>query len=112
MIGKDVFIEILHGMREYDDYLKVKHDAVGMACFSSIQKSTAAMRMLAYGAPTNSQDDYFSHEFIHCIECMYRFCREVVTNFGKDYLRGSNEEETHKIMAQNVAEDFLGCLEA
>jgi hypothetical protein len=40
----------INGMREFDNYFKMKHDAVGMAGFSSIQKRIATIRMLAYGA--------------------------------------------------------------
>jgi hypothetical protein len=53
-MSKELFMEILHGMREFDPYFKLKHDAVGTACFSSIQKCTAAMMIFAYGAPANA----------------------------------------------------------
>jgi hypothetical protein len=33
-------------------------DCTGMAGFSALQKCTVAMRMLAYGAPGDSTDDY------------------------------------------------------
>jgi hypothetical protein len=42
-MGKDLFMEILHGMREFDLYFRLKHDAVGTTGLSSIQKYTAAM---------------------------------------------------------------------
>jgi hypothetical protein len=35
-MSMEVFTEILHGVREYDDFFKLKHDIVGMASFSSI----------------------------------------------------------------------------
>jgi hypothetical protein len=35
-MSKELFMEILHGMREFDPYFKLKHDAIGMAGFSSI----------------------------------------------------------------------------
>jgi hypothetical protein len=34
---------------------------------------------------------------------MYRFCTKVVEKLGKDYLRGPNEAEIARIMAQNAA---------
>ncbi|KAK1697729.1 hypothetical protein QYE76_014426 [Lolium multiflorum] len=57
-MSKGLFMNILHGVREFDPYFKLKLDAVGVVGFSSIQKCTAAMRMLAYGAPADTQDDY------------------------------------------------------
>jgi hypothetical protein len=56
-------MEILHGVREFDPYFKLKHDADGTTGFLLIQKCTAAMRMLACRAPTDAQDDYPAHEW-------------------------------------------------
>jgi hypothetical protein len=58
LMSKELFMEIFHGLREFDPYFKLKHDAVGTAGFSSFQKCTTAMRMLAYGAHVDAQDDY------------------------------------------------------
>ncbi|XP_071681422.1 uncharacterized protein [Lolium perenne] len=109
-MSKGLFMNILHGVREFDPYFKLKVDAVGVLGFSSIQKCTAAMRMLAYGAPADTQDDYLRMSESTAIECMYKFCRAVVGKFGKYYLRGPTEEETARIMAQNAARGFPGML--
>ncbi|KAK1610218.1 hypothetical protein QYE76_033891 [Lolium multiflorum] len=76
-MSKGLFMNILHGVREFDPYFKLKVDAVGVLGFSSIQKCTAAMRMLAYGAPADTQDDYLRMSESTAIECMYKFCRAV-----------------------------------
>ncbi|XP_071678388.1 uncharacterized protein [Lolium perenne] len=73
-MSKGLFMNILHGVREFDPYFKLKVDAVGVLGFSSIQKCTAAMRMLAYGAPADTQDDYLRMSESTAIECMYKFC--------------------------------------
>ncbi|KAK1682151.1 hypothetical protein QYE76_042999 [Lolium multiflorum] len=109
-MSKGLFMNILHGVREFDPYFKLKVDAVGVLGFSSIQKCTAVMRMLAYGAPADTQDDYLRMSESTAIECMYKFCRAVVGKFGKYYLRGPTEEETARIMAQNAARGFPGML--
>nr|XP_051210969.1 uncharacterized protein LOC127328407 [Lolium perenne] len=72
-MSKGLFMNILHGVREFDPYFKLKVDAVGVLGFSSIQKCTAAMRMLAYGAPADTQDDYLRMSESTAIECMYKF---------------------------------------
>jgi hypothetical protein len=41
---------------------------------------------------------------------MYRSCRAVLGKFGKDYLRGPNEAEIARIMAQNATRGFSGML--
>jgi hypothetical protein len=107
-MSKELFMEILHGVREFDPYFKLKHDAVGTAGFSSIQKCTATMRILAYGAPADAHDDYLRMSESTAIECIYKFCRAMVGHFGKYYLRGPTEAET--AMAQNAARRFPGML--
>jgi hypothetical protein len=49
-MSKGPFMSILHGVREFDKYFVLKHDAIGTPGFSSIYKCPAATRMLAYGA--------------------------------------------------------------
>ena len=81
-----------------------------MIGLSSLQKCTAAMRMLAYGAPADGQDDYLRMSESTAIKTMYRFCKAIVAVFGPDYLRGPNEEETARILATNEARGFPGML--
>jgi hypothetical protein len=49
-----------------------------MVGFSLLQKCTAALRMLAYGAPTDAHDYYIRMAESTDMECMYMFCRAVV----------------------------------
>ncbi|XP_051190561.1 uncharacterized protein [Lolium perenne] len=57
-MNKDLFFKIVHGVREYDTYFMAKKDCTGLWGFTSIQKCTAAMRCLAYGAPPDTTNDY------------------------------------------------------
>ena len=67
------------------------------------------MMMLAYGGPTNGQEDYLHMSESTTIKSMYTFCRVVVALvFDPQYLRWPDEEETTRIMEQNAAMRFLG----
>jgi hypothetical protein len=57
-MNKDMFMTIVHGVREYETYFVMKKAAVALLGFSSIQNCTATMMMIAYGAPADKQDDY------------------------------------------------------
>jgi hypothetical protein len=51
-----------------------------MAEFSALQKCTVAMRMLAYGAPGDSTDDYLRMAESTVFDCFYQFCRAGDSN--------------------------------
>ena len=109
-MNKDLFMKIVFGVREYDDYFMSKQDCTGLWGFSSIQKCTAAMRCLAYGAPPDTANDYLRMAESTCSENVYRSCRAVIAVFGGDYLRAPRADDTARILEQNAAQGFPGML--
>ena len=82
-MSRKLFLKIVHAIREFDPYFLCKKDCTGLVGFSSLQKCTVAMRLLAYGAPGDSADDYLRIAESIDIDCLYRFCRAVIAVFGK-----------------------------
>ena len=68
-MSRKLFLRIMNSIREFDNYFKCKMDCTGKLGFTSIQKCTTAMRMLAYGAPSDSLDDYGRMAESTSIEC-------------------------------------------
>ncbi|KAK1644019.1 hypothetical protein QYE76_061824 [Lolium multiflorum] len=87
-----------------------KVDCTGLVGFSSLQKCTVAMRMLAYRAPGDGADDYLRMAESIALDCFYRFCRTVIAVFGDFYLRSPTVEDTQRILATNEARGFPGML--
>ena len=109
-MNRKLFLRIVNSLREYDNYFICKKDCTGTVGFSSLQKCTTAMRMLAYGTPGDEQDDYARMAESIALDCLYRFCRAIVGCFGKQYLRAPNAEDTARILAENEARGFPGML--
>jgi hypothetical protein len=79
-MNKELLMNIVFGVREYDSYFICKKDCTGFCGFPSVHKCTAVMCCLAYGAPPDA--DYLQMAKPTCFETVYRFCRAVIALFG------------------------------
>ena len=102
-MSRKLFLQIVYAIRDFDSYFRCKADCTGLVGFSSLQKCTVAMRMLAYGAPGDGADDYLRMAESTALDCFYRFCRAVIAVFGDFYLRSPTVEDTQRILATNEA---------
>ncbi|XP_073353628.1 uncharacterized protein [Aegilops tauschii subsp. strangulata] len=67
-MARHVFNRIREEVVAHDPYFECKTDALGKLGFSSYQKCTAAIRMLAYGIPSDLVDEYRSPVFARLAE--------------------------------------------
>ena len=86
-MARHVFNRIREGVVAHDPYFECKTDTLGKLGFSSYQKCTAAIRMLAYGIPGDLVDEYVRMSETTCLMSMYKFCQAVIEVFGPEYLR-------------------------
>jgi hypothetical protein len=61
-----------------------------------MQKCTAAMRMLAYGTPTDALDEYMKIGKCTALQCLDKFARGVIELFGGGYLRRPTCEDVER----------------
>ena len=66
--------------------------------------------MLAYGAPTDSADEYVKIGESTTIESMKRFFRAVVEVFGERYLRSPNANDVARLLQIGEKRGFPGML--
>ena len=75
---KDLFERVVAGVVRQDDYFVRKLDVVGRPGLSTLQKCTAAMRMLAYGCCADAVDEYCRMGESTTLEIGRASCRERV----------------------------------
>ena len=56
-MSRPLFLQIVNEVEQYDPYFIQITDAIGVLGLSSLQKITAAYRILAYGTPADSVDE-------------------------------------------------------
>ena len=54
---KNIFLRVLAGITDVDDYFTQRPDCTGKLWISGLQKMTTALRILAYGDPSDKVDD-------------------------------------------------------
>jgi hypothetical protein len=74
-------------VRAHDEYFTARLNATSKLGFTSYQKCSAAIRMLAYGVVGDLIDEYLRMSESTCLGLMYTFCRAVIAVFGTIYLR-------------------------
>jgi hypothetical protein len=58
MMNMELFMKMVYGVREYDEYFKRKKKPTRLVGFSPVKKCMALVRYLAYGTPPDTQDVY------------------------------------------------------
>jgi hypothetical protein len=90
----------------HDPYFIQKRNAVRTLGLSSLQKMTAALRILAYGVVADSTDMYVRIGESTAIESLKKFVKAVVNIFSEEYLRSSNSNDIARLLAVNEKHGF------
>jgi hypothetical protein len=78
---RPLFCRILSAVEDYDPYFVQTRNCAGTLGLSSLQKITAAFRMLAYGVPADYVDEYVRIGETTAIESLEKFVQAVVSIF-------------------------------
>ena len=85
-------------------------DALRRKGLSPLQKCTTAIRILAYGSPADSVDEYVRIGETTAVECLERFVLGICTIFGNEYLRRPNNEDIERLLQMGATRGFPGML--
>ena len=109
-MGRTLFLRIHDKIATSDPYFLQRSDAAGVRGLSSLQKITAAMRLMAYGASADSLDENLRMGESTILQSLEHFVAGVVRHFGKEYLRYPTAADMEKILNANTARGFPGMM--
>ena len=104
------FLRIVNEVEQYDSYFIQRTDVVGVLGLSFLQKITVAYRILAYGTPADSVDEYIRIGESTAIESLRRFVKAGIAMFGDHYLRSPNNIDIARLLQTGEQRDFTGML--
>jgi hypothetical protein len=82
---------------------------MGREGMSPLQKCIAAIRMIAYGTPTDELEN-LKIATSTTLECLGKFSQGVIDVFGEQYLRPPNQEEVEQLLQFGESCGFPGML--
>jgi hypothetical protein len=105
---RELFWKIHDKICGEDEYFIQKRDATGLLGLSSIQKITAALRMLALGVGGDATDEYCRLSKSTALNSLLRFVKAVRVVFEAEYLSQPTREEVEMQLQVNAARGFPG----
>jgi hypothetical protein len=110
-MSRKLSLMILNGVRVHDDYFTARPDVARKFGFTSYQKCSVAIRMLAYGVAGDIIDEYLQmSETTLCLESMYNSCKVVIAVFRTVYLREPTVKDIARLMSINEGREFSGMI--
>ena len=109
-MSRPLFLRIVNEVEQYDTYFIQRTGVVGVLGLSSLQKITAAYRILSYGTPTDSVDEFTRIGESNAIESLRRFVKVVIAMFDDHYLRLPNNIDIAQLLQTGEQRGFPGML--
>ncbi|XP_075483795.1 uncharacterized protein LOC142523949 [Primulina tabacum] len=109
-MSRNLFLRIVDEVKNHDIYFTQRSDSVGRLGLSTIQKTTAALRILAYALPADATDEYIKIGESTAIQCMQRFFRVVMEIFAERYLRSPTANDVARLLYIGKERGFPGML--
>ena len=105
-MNKNLFLHIVHRLSIEIPYFRPSEDATGRGSLSPLQKSTAAIRQLAYGGAADMVDEYIRLAATTARKCLHNFTAGIISLFGDEYLRHPTPEDMQRLLYENEERGF------
>ena len=107
---RPLFLRISEAIQGYDAYFTHRADALGKLGLHPVVKITAALRMLAYGAAGDCNDEYLQISEATSLKSMDLFCNAIVALYESEYLREPTPEDLERLLKIGAKRGFPGML--
>ena len=109
-ISSAVYDMVMQKLVGHDLFFLQKKDCTGKPGFTSHQKATAALRMLAYGICADALDDSLAMSATVVQQSLDHFCESVNECFAATYLRSPTTQDLKQLLKQSSQQGFPGML--
>lgn len=99
----------MNDILNFDQAFQQKCDSRKKPGPSPRSKIAVALRMLAYGCPADSLDEYFRMGESTILWYFNRFCKAIVDMYGDNYLRHPTKKTQIDFLHLEKGGDFLAC---
>ncbi|XP_056850910.1 uncharacterized protein LOC108825135 [Raphanus sativus] len=97
-INKSLFMRIVDRLSNEVPYFRQTQDVTGRSGLSTLQKCTAAIRVLAYGSAFDAVDEYIRLAASTARLCVENFVEAIIDLFGDQYLRRPTQDDLQRLL--------------
>lgn len=109
-MNQSLFLRIHDEVLAHEQYFVQKRNSAGVLGLSSLQKITAAFRLLAYGVAADSIDEYLRIGESTALKSLKKFVKAVIAIFSDEYWRSPNQNDIARLLAIGESRGFPGML--
>ncbi|XP_010463435.1 PREDICTED: uncharacterized protein LOC104744116 [Camelina sativa] len=109
-MNKGLFMRIVERLSTAFPFFQQRQDATGRFGLSTLQKITAAIRIMPYGCPADAVDEYLRLAPSTALSCLEHFVKGINDLFGDEYLRRPTPEDLQLLLAIGEFRGFPGMI--
>ncbi|XP_013695575.2 putative nuclease HARBI1 isoform X1 [Brassica napus] len=109
-MNKPLFMRIVDRLSNEVEFFRQKRDALGRLSLSPLQKSTTAIRVLAYGSAADVVDEYLRLGETTTRLCVEHFVEAIINLFGDEYLRRPTPADLERLLHIGERRGFPGMI--
>ncbi|CAN6990796.1 unnamed protein product [Brassica rapa subsp. trilocularis] len=97
-MNKPLFMRIVDRLSNEVPFFRQTQDVTGRLGLSTLQKYTAAIRVLAYGSALDAVDEYLRLGETTARLCVENFVEAIIDLFGDEYLRRPTSDDLQRLL--------------